>query len=86
MKKSIVSQNTCLQKNVSLSVLNWKTKGACSSAAVYSIIETEKANGFNVYTYFEYLLLYMSDTDWRNHLEDLEDLMLLSEAVQAERK
>lgn len=61
-------------------------KGASASAAVYSIIETAKANGLNVYTYLEYLLLYMPDTDWRNHPEELDDLMPWSEAVQAECK
>ena len=61
-------------------------KGATASAAVYSIIETAKANGLNVYTYLEYLLLYMPDTDWRNYPEDLDNLMPWSEAVQAECK
>ncbi len=56
-------------------------KGASASAAVYSIIETAKANGLNVYTYLEYLLLYMPDTDWKNHPEELEDLMPWSAAV-----
>ena len=61
-------------------------KGATASAAVYSIIETAKANGLNVYTYLEYLLLYMPDIDWQNHPEQLEDLMPWSESVQAECK
>lgn len=56
-------------------------KGACASAVVYSIIETEKANGLNVYTYLEYLLLYTPDTDWRNHSEDQKDLMPWVEQV-----
>ena len=59
-------------------------KGACASADVYSIIETAKANGLNVYTYLEYLLLYMPDTDWRNYPEELDNLMPWSKAVQAE--
>ena len=67
---------------------NWlfadSPKGANASAAVYSIIETAKANNLNVYTYLQYLLLYMPDTDWRNYPEDLGDLMPWSEAVQAE--
>ncbi len=46
-------------------------KGASASAAVYSIIETAKANGLNVYTYLEYLLMYMPDTNWRNNLEGI---------------
>lgn len=57
-------------------------KGASASAAVYSIIETAKANGLNVYTYLEYLLLYMPDTDWRNHPEELDVLMPWSENVK----
>ena len=57
-----------------------------ASAAVYSIVETAKANGINVYTYLHYLLLYMPDTDWRNHPEELDHLMPWAEAVQAECK
>ena len=55
-------------------------------AAVYSLIETAKANGLNVYTYLEYLLLYMPDTDWRSNPEELDMLMPWSEGVQAECK
>lgn len=61
-------------------------KGAAASAAVYSIVETAKSNGLSVYTYLEYLLMYMPDTDWRNHPELLDELMPWSEAVQAECK
>lgn len=61
-------------------------KGADASAAVYSLVETAKANRLNVYTYLQYLLIYMPDTNWHNHLEELDDLMLWSEAVQAECK
>lgn len=61
-------------------------KGARASAAVYSLVETAKANGLNVYTYLEYLLMYMPDSDWRNYPEELEDLMPWSPAVQEECK
>lgn len=61
-------------------------KGAAASAAVYSLIETAKANGLNVYTYLEYLLLYMPDVDWRNDPTQLDFLMPWSEAVQVECK
>lgn len=61
-------------------------KGAAASAAVYSLIETAKVNGLNVYTYLEYLLLYMPDTDWRNDPAQLDYLMPWSESVQAECK
>lgn len=50
-------------------------KGASASAAVYSIVETAKANGINVYTYLQYLLVYIPDNDCRNHLEELGHLM-----------
>ena len=67
---------------------NWlfsdSSKGATASATVYSIVETAKANGLNVYTYLEYLLLHMPDTDWKNHPEELELLMPWSEAMQRE--
>lgn len=59
-------------------------KGASASAAVYSIIETAKANSLEVYTYLQYLLLYMPDCDWHNHPEDLEDLMPWSQMVKTE--
>lgn len=61
-------------------------KGASASAAIYSLIETAKANGLNVFTYLEYLLLYMPDADWRNDPEQLDYLMPWSKAVQAECK
>ena len=61
-------------------------KGAGASADIYSIVETAKANGLNVYTYLEYLLLYMPDTDWKNYPEMLDDLMPWSEDVQSECK
>lgn len=61
-------------------------KGAKASAAVYSIVETAKANGLNIYTYLEYLLMYMPDTDWHNHPEELDELMPWSPRVQEECK
>ena len=57
-------------------------KGASASAAVYSIIETAKANGLNVFAYLQHLLLYMPDTDWQNYPEELDDLMAWSSEVQ----
>ena len=61
-------------------------KGASASAAVYSLIETAKANGLNVYEYLHHLLLYVQDTDWQNHPEYLDDLMPWSPTVQEECK
>lgn len=59
-------------------------KGADASAIVYSIVETAKANNLNVYTYLNYLLLYMSDMDYKNYPEDMEDMMPWPERVQHE--
>ena len=61
-------------------------KGASASAAVYSIIETAKANGLNVFAYLQHLLLYMPDTDWQNYPEELDDLMPWSSEVQEQCK
>ncbi|SUY52736.1 IS66 family transposase [Lacrimispora sphenoides] len=60
-------------------------RGASASAAIYSIVETAKANGLNIYTYLQYLI-YMPDSDWTNHPEDLDYLMPWSEDVQNECK
>ena len=57
---------------------NWEMidtiNGAASSAIIYSIAETAKANNLKPYEYFEYLLTqipeHMDDTD-RSFLEDL---------------
>ena len=51
------------------------TKGASSSAAIYSLIETAKANGLNVYAYLEHLLLYMPGSEWQRYPEELDNLM-----------
>jgi hypothetical protein len=59
-------------------------KGADASAIVYSLVETAKANNLNVYTYLNYLLLYMPDMDYRNYPEVMEDMMPWSERVQLE--
>ena len=61
-------------------------KGANASDVVYSIVETARANNLNVYAYLEYLLLYMPDADWRNHPEELDNLMPWSKAVKTECK
>lgn len=67
---------------------NWlfsdTAKGAEASAAVYSIVETAKANGLEVYSYLEYLLDTVRELDWRNHPEMLDDVMPWSSVVKAE--
>lgn len=39
-------------------------------------------NGLNVYTYLEYLLLYMPDTNWQDDPKLRDDLMPWSADVQ----
>ena len=58
--------------------------GAKSSAMLYSLVETAKANGLNTYKYFEMLL-----TEIPKHMEDkdlsfINDLMPWSPKVQKE--
>lgn len=59
-------------------------KGADASAAVYSIIETAKANGLDAFAYLERLLMHM--TDWDHSTEHLDELMPWSEFMQEECK
>ncbi len=65
---------------------NWEfstsTKGATASATVYSLVETAKANGLNVYKYLQYVLQYMPDADYKNNPEELENLMPWAIEVQ----
>ncbi len=58
-------------------------KGADASAAVYSLIETAKANNLNVRMYLIYLLTNLPDTDWRNDPESLDDMMPWSDSCKA---
>ena len=40
-------------------------KGVIVFVTVYRIIVTVKANGVNYYTYLEYVVLYIPDTEWK---------------------
>ena len=57
-------------------------KGATASAVVYSLVETAKANGLNVYKYLKYLLMYMSASDWCNYPDLLDDILPWNPEVQ----
>lgn len=65
---------------------NWlfsdTVRGAEASAAIYSIVETAKANELNVYMYFKYLLEQMTACDWYCNPELLDGMMPWSSAVQ----
>lgn len=39
------------------------SKSADASAMIYSLVETAKANGINVYAYLQYLLINMTNDD-----------------------
>ena len=54
--------------------------GASASAAIYSIVETARANGLDVFLYLEQLLMNM--TDWDHSPEYLDRLMPWSEYMQ----
>ena len=56
--------------------------GADASAAIYSIVETAKASGLNVYSYFESLLKYMPDQRFRTDTSELEALLPWSKRTQ----
>ena len=57
-------------------------KGAKASAAVYSLVETAKANGLNVYAYLQHLLQYMPGSEWQRYPEELDALMPWNSDVQ----
>lgn len=67
---------------------NWmfinSVKGADASAAAYSIVETAKANGLNIYYYFEYLLSELKElTDDEGNIDQtkLDPLMPWSKTL-----
>lgn len=59
-------------------------KGASTSAAIYSLVETAKANGLNIYAYLEHLLLYIPGAECQQYPEELDELMPWSPEVQAQ--
>lgn len=61
-------------------------KGASASAAIYSLVETAKANGLNVYAYLQHLLLYMPGSEWQRYPEELDELMPWAPEVQEQCK
>ena len=79
IKRRTVANEACDAGRVTIN-----DRPAKASADVYSIIETAKANGLNVYTYLQYLFIYMPDLDWQNHPELLDDLMPWSRRVKDE--
>jgi len=69
---------------------NWlfsgSPKGAAASAAVYSLIETAKANGINPYSYLEFLLQDLPGLPFRQYPEILEDYLPWNSQIQTRCK
>lgn len=65
-------------------VLMESDHGAKASAMIYSIVETAKANGLNTYQYLELLLTELPKHTKDKNLSFLDELLPLSERVQAE--
>lgn len=65
---------------------NWlfsgSPKGAAASAAVYSMIESAKANGLNPYKYLYYIFSQLPGVQFGQHPEFLEDYLPWSPEVQ----
>jgi len=55
---------------------------AAASAAVYSLIETEKANELNPYSYLEFLLQDLPRLPVRQYPEILEDYLPWNSQIQ----
>lgn len=64
---------------------NWlfsgSPKGASASAAVYSIIESAKANGLNPYKYLYFIFSQLPGVQFAQHPEFLEDYLPWSSEV-----
>ena len=56
-------------------------KGAYANAVLYTIVETAKANGLDVYEYLKYLLEEMPNNDHLERLEVLDRYLLLSKEL-----
>ena len=65
---------------------NWlfsgSPKGAETSAAIYSIIETAKANGLVPYKYLEFIFKELPGVQFHRHPEFLQEFLPWSEEVQ----
>ncbi len=78
-------------RNFTVGRNNWMTintiNGAQASAIIYSIVETARANGLNVYYYIKYLLTELPkfiDKDGNIEQSNLEPLMPWSSSLPAE--
>ena len=58
-----------------------RIKGAQASSIIYSLVETARMNGLNVYDYLHQLLLYMPG--YIAEPESMEDMLPWSDFMQA---
>ena len=61
-------------------------KGAFTSAVIYSLVETAKANGLKSYIYFQYLLSRMPNIESENNSDQLDSVLPWAEGLPAECK
>ena len=60
--------------------------GAKASAIIYSIVETAKANGLNVYKYLEFLITKLSKRKKEDSLDHIDNLLPWAKTPQKECK
>ena len=83
-----LSNNICERaiRNFTIGRKNWlfsaSPKGAAASAAVYSVVETCKANGIAPFKYLVYLFERMPNINFKIHLEKLDALLPWNEEIQ----
>ena len=87
MKNYVLDRRCSLSNNVAENTIrpftvgrkNWlfsdAPKGADASTTLYSLVETAKANGLNVNKYLQYVIQYMSATDWQDNPKLMDELM-----------
>ncbi|MBP3267662.1 MAG: transposase domain-containing protein [Ruminococcus sp.] len=61
---------------------NWLFSDTPKGADIYSIIETAKANGLDVFKYFELLLTVLPNMTFLTNPDILEELLPWNESVQ----
>lgn len=87
-----LSNNICERaiRTFTIGRKNWlfsaSPKGAAASAAVYSIVETSKANGLEPFRYLTYLFENLPNINFKIHPELLENFLPWDEEVQQNRK
>ena len=83
-----LSNNICERaiRSFTIGRKNWlfsaSPKGAAASAAVYSVVETCKANGIAPFKYLVYLFERMPNMNFKIHPEKLDALLPWNEEIQ----